>query len=302
MFKSLLTLFIAATLAPESSTINFPTDIIENLKPVTDIVENFIPDTSAKPKKDPFKIAPVIDARSSLAVDLETNTVLYAKNIYERVPIASITKLMTAIVVLEKDELDKTYITSKTASSVEGMKIYLLPGEKITIENLLYAILIHSGNDAAIALAEATAGTTSDFIDSMNKKAKQLGLKNTHFANPVGLDEQDGYSNAYDLYLIAKYAYQYDFVKKAVKIDKMSISSTNGKIVHKLENTNQLLNSYLNIEGLKTGLTDEAKQCLVTVASDDDGNKIMTIILGSDDRFQESKILIDWVFRAYEFN
>jgi serine-type D-Ala-D-Ala carboxypeptidase (penicillin-binding protein 5/6) len=177
----------------------------------------------------------------------------------------------------------------------------LEPGEKITIENLLYGMLIHSGNDAAFALAKADSGNIDDFVKKMNKKAEVLGLKNTHFTNPIGLDDKDAYSTAYDLYLLSKFAYSNNFIKNAVKQTKKEIASSNHKIVHELENTNQLLKSYLDVEGLKTGTTDEAKQCLITIAKNKKGNKIITIILGSDDRFGESKILIDWTFRSYTF-
>lgn len=251
-------------------------------------------------KKTSF-VSPVIAAESALAYDLKSGTLLFQKNIHEKRKIASISKLMTAILILERHALQEKVIIPQAATQVEPVKIWLLAGETMTVENLLYALLIHSGNDAALALAIYDSTNEKTFVEKMNVKAKELGLKNTQFTNATGLDDIQSYSSAYDILLMALESLRYDFIRKAVRIQTMEIRSTDGRRKHKLENTNELLeNKNFHIYGLKTGNTLGAGPSLVALADDRKDHEIITIILGSPDRFQETKVLIDWVFRAYE--
>lgn len=254
---------------------------------------------SPQPVKRADKISPVIDATSAITVDMASGKTLYEKDPNEKRQIASITKLMTAVIVLEENSMDEIVTVSTKAANITGSKIWLYPGEKIAVQNLLYAILIHSGNDAAWALAEHNAKTVEAFIDKMNQKAEKLGLKNTHFENPVGFDAEQNYSTAYDLSILGRYAYRKSFVRHAAVIKELSVTSADGNITHKLENTNELLDSYLNIKGLKTGHTEKAGLCLIAVSENDFENIILTVILNSPDRFKETKILTDWVFRSF---
>ena len=278
---------------------------------------------SAVPVQNQQNLAPVIKAKAAIATDLENGFILYEKNIHDRRPVASLTKLMTAIIILEENNLNDTVTVSvsQKGAQIGGSKIWLAPGEKITVENLLYATLIHSANDAAYALAiynsENNPGQTQcgsidcseghsdtpikNFVKKMNEKAMLLGLQNTNFTNPVGLDEEGNYSSAYDLSILGRYAYKKDFIRKAAIIREMEITSKNGRLKHKISTTNDLLGSYLKVLGLKTGTTAEAGECLVAVIKNDDGNNILTVLLDSGSRYQETKVLVDWLFRTYNW-
>lgn len=258
------------------------------------------------PQKKPNFISPILSAESALAYDLKSSTFLFQKDIHEKRKIASISKLMTAIVILENHRLDEKVIVPKIATTVEPVKIWLLPGEEITVENLLYALLIHSGNDAALTLAMYDSLTEQNFVAKMNEKARTIGLKNTHFTNATGLDDIRSYSSAHDVLLMSLKALEFDFIQKAVRIPKMEIRSINGRMRHKLETTNELIgNKDFLVYGLKTGNTLGAGPSLVALASlsatrfPSHKPEILTIVLGSKDRFQETKILLDWLSRAY---
>lgn len=296
MLTTLLSLYIFSSLQTqpaETASAPFIKSIGSN---ITDFIEK------KSPIKKPELIAPVIEAEGSIAIDIETGTILYAKNENKRLAIASITKLMTTLIIIEENKLDEVVTVSKNATGTEGSQMQLKPGEEITVENLLYGSMIHSANDAAIALAEYNAGTVSNFVDKMNNRAVELGLINTHFANPIGLDSSQNYSSALDIAKLAQFIYHNKFIKKAAKIKELEVKSASGKYTHKLTTTNDLLNSYLKIKGLKTGQTREAGLCLVSIAENEKGNEIITIVLNSPARFQETKILVDWVFRAYNWN
>jgi len=291
MLTSLLSLYIASSLeAPVDNT---------SAVQAAGISLSTIIESQAAPIKDPHFIEPLLDASSVIAVDLETETILHEKNAHERRQIASITKLMTAIVILEENEPGETVTVSENAASTEGSSMYLRAGEEIALENLIYGMIINSANDAAITLAEHNAGNVDAFVEKMNKKALSLGLINTHFANPVGLDDPENYSSAYDVAKLAIQAYKHKFIRHSAKMKELEVKSTNGQLIHQLKSTNVLLDSYLNIKGLKTGRTDGAGLCLTSVAENKTENQIITVVLNSPDRFRETKILIDWVFRAY---
>ncbi len=292
MLTSLISLYASTKLV--GATV--PGTPVDNFNSSTLLEATAIPDHNAN------NIAPVLKAKSILAVDLKNGMPLFESNAYERRPIASITKLMTVTIILEENKLSDIVTVSKAASQVEGSKIWLAQGEKISVENLLYASLVHSANDAAYALAEYNSGDAKTFVAKMNQKAKELGLHDTNFTNPVGLDEPENYSTAYDLAILARYAYGKSFVRKAAVIKEMEISSTNGKLNHKLETTNDLLGSYLKVLGLKTGTTDLAGQCLIAIIENDSGNDILTVMLNSPSRYSETKLLADWVFRTFNWS
>lgn len=259
---------------------------------------NFLSVNPMPTKKTEF-IAPVINSAAAISIDEKTGAVLYEKNAHQSRQIASLTKLMTAVIILEENDPTSIVTIPKTANYQDGSQMFLRTGEQITVENLLYGLMINSANDAAMALAEFNAGSTEKFVEKMNKKAEELNLKETHFQNPIGLDHRHNYSSAYDMANLARYVYQKDFIQKVAIIKEMEVKSTDEKTVHKLKSTNNLLDSYLKIKGLKTGTTDQAGQCLAAIASNDNNNEIITVVLGSPARFTESKVLIDWTFRAY---
>lgn len=252
------------------------------------------------PKKNVDLIAPIINSKASIAIDNTSGVSLFEDNTYARLPIASITKLMTILIILEDNKLDDIATVSKNAVSTSGTIMFLVEGEKITLRNLIYGAIINSANDAALTLAEFNAGNVKDFVKKMNDKALQLGLVNTHFSTPTGLDGPDNYSSAYDIAALARYVYQKQFIREAAQIKELSVASVDNAYIHKLISTNELLgNPYYKIKGLKTGSTDEAGQCLVSVAENNQGKEIITVLLNSPARFTETKILVDWIFRAY---
>ncbi|MFA5829217.1 MAG: D-alanyl-D-alanine carboxypeptidase family protein [Candidatus Gracilibacteria bacterium] len=292
MLTTLLSLFTAGSL------------LIPNFSdpPINNWQSSSLLEVSSLPKVKENNIGPVIKAKSAIAVDLKTGLALYEKNIHDQRSIASITKLMTVVIILEENKMDDVVTVPQKITTVQGTKIWLAPGEKITVENLLYAALIPSANDAAYTLANYNSnGNIDEFIKKMNQKALELGLYDTHFTNPIGLDDEGNYSSAYDLTLLGRYAYSKAFVRQATVLKDREISSTNGRLVHKLKTTNDLLNSYLKVLGLKTGTTDQAGECLIAVIENDKGRDILTVTLGSPDRYKETKILADWVFRSYNW-
>jgi D-alanyl-D-alanine carboxypeptidase len=292
MLTSFLNLY--ATVALASSDVN----IGPNTNNAVPAYEQALPASMIPVKKD-HAIMPVIEADAAIIVDFESGSVIFEKNSSEKLQIASITKLMTAIVALEKGNIDDTVSVSTEAALTEGSKVWLYGGEQITLRNLLYAVLIHSGNDAAVAVAEHVAGDVDSFVSMMNEKADKLGLMSTKFQNPIGFDNINNYSTVHDLALLARYAYRKPFIQNAVKNKTMTISSVSGELTHDLESTNKLLGSFLNVLGLKTGHTSAAGLCFVSIIDNGSGNKIITVVLNSPARFEETKKMASWAFRSH---
>ncbi len=240
-----------------------------------------------------------MSAKSAMAINVKTGSIAYEKNIQKKMPIASLTKLMTALVVLDKVDLESQVIISRNAIAAEGNKGNLKVDEKITVKNLLYLLLVDSSNDAAVALAEHIAGSENEFVRLMNEKAKALNLRNTHFANSTGLDKESNYSTAYDLAKLTEHALGKPLLWNIMRVQNLDVSSIDGQTIHHLKNTNKLLGKLpdINIVGGKTGFTDQAGECLILVASHPENNeRIIFVILGSEDRFGEMKELIGWVY------
>jgi len=297
MLSSLLSLYISNTIAHTENinfkNLNYTFDL--NINNTTqELTENYVP------KKDQRMIEPIINSSSAIVLDYETGEILYEKNAHAKLSIASTTKIMTDTIILEENNLEDIATISKYAANQPGSRMGIYTGEKISILNLIYGSLIASGNDASTALAEYNAGSTTKFVEKMNQKAEKLKLVNTHFANPTGLDQADHYSSSYDLAKLSIYAYKNPNIQKIVKTKDIIIHTENNRELH-LTNTNELLNSYLNILGFKTGSTENAGDCLISIAENEKNNKIVTVVLNSPNRFQESKNLIDWTFRAYNW-
>lgn len=237
-----------------------------------------------------------INAGSVLAIDLESQAILYERNHTTKRPIASLTKLMTAHIILEENNLDEIVTVSSHAATTEGSSMNLQTGEEISVRHLLYGLMIESGNDAAIALAEYNAGSVSAFVDKMNLRAEALGMTNTRYSNPTGLDSSTAYSSAQDLAILSSYLLRDSTIYEIVKLRTAEITSQSG-ITHKLENTNVLLGE-LGIKGLKTGKTPAAGECLISLA-EHDGHDVLTIVLGSESRFPDSQVLLQWIYKSY---
>jgi D-alanyl-D-alanine carboxypeptidase (penicillin-binding protein 5/6) len=243
---------------------------------------------------------PVLSAKAVLAIDLGSKKVLYSQNEHEKLPIASLTKLMTAMVVLDHMNKDKVATIQKGDISTVCACMGLLEGENITIENLLKGMLIPSNNDAAQALARTVGGTQDAFVGMMNDNAKNLGLTDTHFSTPVGFDVPENYSTAADLSVIAQEFLKYSLLEKIVATGGEDVTSTDGKFVHHLKTSNKLLLEDSEVVGVKTGFTTDAQGNLI-LKIDHSGELVLTVVLNTPDREQDTKNLIDWIFRSYSW-
>src|SRR3989344_1977145 len=236
---------------------------------------------------------PQVSAKAAFVYDISTDTVLYDKNGKERLPVASLVKVMTAIVALESKSPITLVRVSPNAASTGENRMGISAGERYTLEELLYGLVLHSGNDAAVAIAESVAVTQQDFTNLMNQKAKILGLTDTHFANPSGLeDEEQGaqeYSTAYDLAIITKHALTLPTVAKVAATVEYEIPySEDHKYLYFFNQTN-LLTSYPGVKGVKTGYTPAAGLCLITY-SENGGHKLIGVVLNSESRREEMKV------------
>ena len=239
--------------------------------------------------------SPSLTARSVLVKDLATDTILYQKDANYPVPIASTTKIMTALIGSEYFQPNSILTVSSGDSGVIGAKVGFMTGEKLSFRSLLYAMLLNSGNDAAYTIADNYTGGINGFVEKMNQKAKDLNLRNTHFENPAGYDDPSHYSSAADLAIITQEALKDSQLVRIFATKETEILSLDKRHTHKLNNLNQLLSSVNGVLGVKTGYTELAKENLVTLV-ERDNHKILTIVLGSDDRFGESTKLIEWVY------
>lgn len=234
--------------------------------------------------------------KSTIIMDVNSGRILYQKNINEQQLIASTTKIMTCIVVLENSDINKEIVVGDEVLSMYGTNIYIEPGEKLKILDLLYGLMLRSGNDAAITLAVNTLGEDK-FIDKMNEKAHELGMNNTVFNNPHGLDEKtQNYSTAYDMALLSKYAYKNSIYRKIIYTKKYVTKSSVKSYVW--YNRMGLLNEYKNCIGGKNGYTPKAGKSLVSYAKKD--NLILTIIsLNDSSIYQNHKDLYNKYFSLY---
>lgn len=264
-----------------------------------------LPAVEARPKINKNSIKPDILAKNYILVDADSSTILLKKDAYTSVPIASTTKIMTALVALENYSLDDVVTISETAAFQIGADAYLLVGEQITVRELLHCLLIKSGNDSAYALAEHMNKNgekgTSSFVNSMNKKAEDLGMMNTRYKDPAGLDVT-GYSTAFDLYLVTKEALKNPTFKSIVAKKQYTAVSVDQKITHALNNSNRLVNEYdyPGAIGVKTGYMPEAGHCLVSAVYRN-GHTLIGVILNTlydtaPASADESKKMMDWGF------
>ncbi len=242
-----------------------------------------------------------LNARSCIILDRTSKKILFGKNEYNKVKMASTTKIMTATIILENCDLSKTVTISKKAAGTGGSRLGLKTDDKITIRDLLYGLLLVSGNDAAVALAETCSGSVTDFANLMNEKAKELGLNNTHFETPHGLDSDNHYTTAYELAILTDYALKNSTFLNIVGTKNYTIT-ING-YPKNLTNTNELLGSLNGIYGVKTGFTNGANRCLVTSCKRGDMD-IICVVLGCDTknfRSSDSTKLINYAFENFEY-
>lgn len=249
--------------------------------------------TQAEPERDTVDVS----AGGVMLMDARTHKVLYAKTAHEKLPMASTTKIMTAILAIEAGNLDALVTIPQEAYGVEGSSMYLRLGEQISMRDLLYGLMLVSGNDAAVAIAVHVGGSVEGFAALMNAKAASLGAHNTHFVTPNGLPDPDHYTTAYDLALIACYAMQNETFREIV--GTTYYQTTTGEIARTVKNKNKILWEYEGGNGVKTGYTMAAGKCLV-FAAEREGMQLVGVVLNCPDMFPSAKRLLDYGFETYQ--
>ncbi len=234
-------------------------------------------------------------AQSAIVMEARTGRILYTKNIYAKKPMASTTKIMTALLALEKGNLDSIVPISDEAVGIEGSSIYLRNGERIRLRDLVYGLMLRSGNDSAVAIGNHIAGSQEEFIKLMNKKAKRIGAKNTNFTNPHGLHHRDHYTTAYDLALVTRQALLKEEFKEIVSA-KRWIAERDGYNV--FYNKNKTLTQFKGGDGVKIGYTRAAGRCLVTSATRD-GMQVISVVLNDPNWFNNCYSLMERAFENY---
>lgn len=244
---------------------------------------------------------PLINAKSALVYDTRSGRFLFEKNSDIKLPIASLTKIMSAVIVLERFNLDDIVTISEDSIRVDNEKQDLYLGEKISVRNLLKLMLIESSNDAAYALAAYVKTNGTDFVQVMNLKAQSLGMVNSNFIDPAGLND-NAHSTVKDLIKLVEYSLNYQAIWDISAEKTEIIESSDDKIKHTARSTNLLIGLIKDFVGGKTGYTEGAGQCMILVANVPDyPSKIVSIVLGSNDRFGDTQKLIDWARQAYKW-
>lgn len=241
--------------------------------------------------KLPQALPPELTAKAAIVIDTNSDTVLYSRNKFAPLKMASITKLLTALTAL--DIYEPRAILEVKRKFEDGVIIGLEPKEKMSLENLIQAMLVASANDAAQVLAD----NSSHFIDKMNQKAREINLKNSRFSNPQGFDEGENYTTVTDLAFLGSVALKNPFIKKTVSTKKTTIKNVAGK-TYELININELLFSNPEFLGIKTGNTEEAGECLLSYV-EENGRKLIIAIVGSEDRFGETLLLKNWAMQNF---
>lgn len=242
----------------------------------------------------------ILNAKNAILYDNTYNKVLYEKNAYERVPNASTTKVLTAIVAYENGNLKDIVTVSKNAAIIGGSGINLRTDDKISLEDLIKGLLVHSGNDAAVAIAEHIAGSVENFCGMMNQKSKEIGLSNSNFVTPHGLDKENHYSTAYDLVKMSEYLLNIEFLANIVKSNSATLKVNEQSRI--IGTTNEMLSFYEGADGVKTGFTGDAGRCLITSVTRD-GRQLISVVLGCGNKKQrttDSVNLLDFGFDNYE--
>ncbi len=244
---------------------------------------------------------PIVNSKHAIVIERKTLSVLYEKSGFEETPMASTTKIMTCILALEKCDLSKIVTVSKAASSVHGSTLGLKENMQISVNDLLYGLMLRSGNDCAIAIAEEISDSLENFAVLMNNKAKELNLKNTNFVTPHGLDDPNHYTTAYDLAILTDYALKNETFKNIVSCKSYSFNF-NG-YPKTINNTNELLGNLSGVYGVKTGFTFDAGRCLVSACQRNDLD-IIVVVLGADTkkiRTQDSYNLINYTNSNFQY-
>lgn len=240
---------------------------------------------------------PELTAEAWILYDADADVVLASKNATEERPMASVTKIMTALVVADNAELDEKVRISERAANVGESEIGLYAGERWTVKDLLAGLLIRSGNDAAVALAEHVGGSVEGFADMMNAKAEELGLEHSHFVNPHGLDDPEHYTSAADLVTMAEAALERPYLSRLARTRLVTFTPSPNGVARRAQTTNRLLGVYPGVVGLKTGYTGRAGLVLVSVLEQGD-RTLIAVVMGSEGHFDDTRELLDYGSRT----
>jgi D-alanyl-D-alanine carboxypeptidase (penicillin-binding protein 5/6) len=246
------------------------------------------------------------EAKSAVLMDMDTGTILFEKNSDQKLPPASITKVMSMLLIMEaivegKIKWEDTVRTSERAASMGGSQIFLEVGEEMTVEELMKGIAIASGNDATVAMAEYIAGTEEAFIERMNERAKELGMVNTHFSNTNGLPQENHYTTAFDIAIMSRELLKHEEITRFTSVYEDYLRKDSDRPFW-LVNTNRLVKFYAGVDGLKTGYTQEAKYCLAATAKKGD-MRVITVVMGAPKpkvRNHYTTKMFDYAFSQYE--
>ena len=237
-------------------------------------------------------------ATSAILMDTDNNRIIYSKNIHEVRSVASISKIMTALLAIESGKLDEEVKINSSINKAYGSAIYIKIGEKMKLRDLVYGLMLRSGNDAALAIADYVGGSVDNFVTMMNHKAKEIGMKNSKFNNPSGLDEDKAnYSTAYDMAILTSYAMKLNEYRKIVKTKEYKLETNKNTYIW--HNKHKLLRLYKYTTGGKTGYTKIAKRTLVTTASKDNTN-LVAVTLNDGNDFKDHMDLFDYGFENYK--
>ena len=239
-----------------------------------------------------------INATSAILMDTDNHRIIYSKNIHESRSVASISKIMTAVLAVESGKLDDEVVINDSIKKAYGSAIYIQVGEKMTLKDLVYGLMLRSGNDAALAIADYVGNGVDNFVSMMNHKAKEIGMKNSTFNNPSGLDEEAGnFSTAYDMAILTSYAMQLKIYREIVKTKQYKLQTNKNTYVW--NNKNKLLKLYDYTTGGKTGYTKIAKRTLVTTATKD-GVNLVAVTLNDGNDFNDHMEMFEYAFSNYK--
>ncbi len=244
--------------------------------------------------------SPLVTARSAILMDQSTGRILFSKNAHEQLPIASTTKIMTAILAVESGRMEEIVTVSEYASLVEGSAVDLEAGEQKTVEELVYALMLRSGNDAATALAEHLGGSVEKFAEKMTRRARELGATQSSFLNPHGLHAEEHYSTAYDLAVIGAHAMSLSQLREVIAQREKKISWTGRPYDRILRNQNKLLQMYETANGIKTGWTSQAGRCFVGAAARN-GWQLVSVVLNAPQMWEDTVRLLDFGYAHYRW-
>lgn len=252
------------------------------------------------PPVDKNIAVPLLSARSIFIKDLTTDVILYQKDANRSLPMASTTKVMTALVASQYFKPGSVLVVKEGGAKATGARVGFFQGEDLSFRSLLYGMLLSSGNDAAYTIAENYPGGVTGFVSAMNSKARDLQLWSTRFDNPAGFDSPNHFSSASDLAVITQEALKDPQLARIFATKETSIVSLDKKHIYQLQNLNKLLSQVKGVLGVKTGFTEAAKENLVTLVQRDN-HRVLIVLLNSDDRFGETTRLIDWVYSNFQW-